>query len=102
MFIHSSFNYESCCSCRMDGFPISTSIMASVPYTRLHGVSWVDDWGVHLYAHSTSNSSSSHLPFAASNRFFSCPKRTLLAASAWSFFYGCSTELVICVILSLR
>ena len=35
-------SYSSRCR---DGSPISTGIMASVPYTRLNGDSLVDDWG---------------------------------------------------------
>ena len=83
---------NSCCM--MDSSPTSTSIMASVPYVRLYGVSCVVVCGVHQYAHRTSSSSFVHLPFAVSNLFFNSFRRTLLAASAWPFVCGCSTELV--------
>ena len=82
-------------SCRlMDGSPTSTSIMVSVLYVRLYGVSCVVVWGVHRYAHRTSSSSFVHHPFAALSLFFNSFRRILLVASAWSFVCECSTELV--------
>jgi len=81
--MQSAFICVSWCYCRIEGSPISTGMTASVPYTRVYGASWVEDWGVHLYAHSTSTNSSDHLPLAPSKRFFNCPRMILLAASAW-------------------
>jgi len=83
----------------MEGSPISTGIIASMLYTRLYGVSLVEDWGVHLYAHNTSMSSSGHFPFAVSSLFFNWLRMTLFAASAWLLVCGCSTELVMCWML---
>jgi len=88
-------------NCRLKvGTLTSTGIIASVSYVRLYGVSWVEDWGVHLYAQSTSSNSSGHLPFTTPSLFFSSLKMTLLAASAYPFVWGCSTELVTCQIPS--
>jgi len=88
------FMYKSKSCHLMDDSPTSIRIMASVSYMRLYGVSCVVVWGVHRYAHMTSNSSSVHLPFATPSLFFNSFKRTLLATSTWPFVWGCSTKLV--------
>ena len=66
--MQSAFNCVSWCCCRIEGSPISTGMTASVSYTRVYGASWVEDWGVHLYAYSTSSNSSGHLPLICNNK----------------------------------
>jgi len=88
---------ESYSSRRRDGSPISMGIMASTPYTRLNGDSFVVDWGLHVYAHNTSTSSSGHRPLALFNRLRSSTSITLFAASACPLVCGCSTKLVTCL-----
>jgi len=81
-----------------EGSQISTSIIASILYTKLKGDSLVADYGVHLYAYNISNNSSSHFPFASSSLLHSSINITLLAASSCPLVCRCSTELVICLI----
>ena len=75
----SLFNDKCISFRRIVGMPISTRIIALVSYVRLYGVSWVEDCGVHMYAHSTSNNSSGHLPLATPNLLLSSLRMTLLA-----------------------
>jgi len=91
----SSFRVRLDICLRMVGSPTMTGIIVSVPYVRLYGFSCVVVWGVHLYAHRTSISSSVHRPFALPRCFFSLFSMTLFATLACPLVCGCSTEVVI-------
>ena len=77
---------------------ISTGIMASDPYTRLKGVSMVEDRGVVWYAHTILGTSSAHAPLVFSNLRFKPLNKTLFADSTYPFVRGCSTDANTCLI----
>ena len=68
--------------------PISKGIIASEPQVMENEVSPVNRRGVVRYVQRTSGSSSTHLPLASSNLFFSPLTITLLTASASPFPCG--------------
>ena len=70
------------------GNSTSAGIMYSVLYTRAKGVSPVARLGVVRWDQRTPSSSSAHLPFLASKRFFSPSRMVLLIVSAFPLHCG--------------